>query len=645
MDEAMGYPYEEGGQAVMERGGQSAMQASVTTIARQPSAEQVLVSACGRTCSVEMQNARSVVDLQASLQRTLQMEGQAFHICDINGSLLSTDMQVQDAIAQGLTPLCATLPDKSLHHLENRREELAQMQWKLVRDQMTQGNNQVTQLTRQMSELQYQVQALQRESQQALDQCRQEFAKAVDMERSSFKADIQSVQEGVNGAVLLINGERSKRELSVQGFEKHIHGVCDMLDGERASRRQDLAMHMSVMQELRTSQDAEKSSRTDLQAMVMDLERKFTSLAETVNASSRDQAENLMRVQNEASVSLSEILGRFGEIEDRSAAIENSLAETTSWATGSLDKLGERHERLSQATETMRLSSQRLEGSIANCLERINEQENLVRQYDGETRDLLARERQIRDDQVRRSSQTFSSEYLKQITEVEKRLTSRLERESAEREKNFQGMIDEVAKIVEDRKLFRDQTITKTVNLVTNASQGTLGPNASQPSSPRAGRSGTWAAGDSTWASAQGSYQPVASEMVASVPLQVVGSVHEKAQPINSGPSITSPDRIFSPGAQSNPVAPVRSVSPMKGGTLTQATVQALSGSSLPFTGGSQTLPIGTSIPINAAVGMRPASNPGSVRAPLGAAPLSARVLSGPARVSPAVSSPRGIIM
>lgn len=74
----MGYPYEEGGQAVMERGGQSAMQASVTTIARQPSAEQVLVSACGRTCSVEMQNARSVVDLQASLQRTLQMEGQAF---------------------------------------------------------------------------------------------------------------------------------------------------------------------------------------------------------------------------------------------------------------------------------------------------------------------------------------------------------------------------------------------------------------------------------------------------------------------------------------------------------------------------------------------------------------------------------------
>merc|ERR1719321_157018 len=131
------------------------------------------------------------------------------------------------------------------------------------------------------------MQSLQRECSTAVDQLKGEMSRAVEVERVTSKAELQPIQEAVNGAVLLINGERSKRELSVQGFEKHIHGVCDMLDGERASRRQDLAMHMSVMQELRTSQDAEKSARTDLQALVMDLERKFTSLAETVNASSR----------------------------------------------------------------------------------------------------------------------------------------------------------------------------------------------------------------------------------------------------------------------------------------------------------------------------------------------------------------------
>merc|ERR1719313_2184581 len=139
------------------------------------------------------------------------------------------------------------------------------------------------------------------------------------------------------------------------------------------------------------------------------------------------------------------------------------MNEITAWTTSSLDKMTERHERVSQATETLRLGNKHYEGSIANSLERINELEYLVRQYDTETRDQMAKEKQVRDDQVRRASQVFTNESLKQITELEKRLTVRLERESAEREKNFATMIDEVTKIIEDRKLFRDQTITKII--------------------------------------------------------------------------------------------------------------------------------------------------------------------------------------
>jgi len=94
----------------------------------------------------------------------------------------------------------------------------------------------------------------------------------------------------------------------------------------------------------------------------------------------------------------------------------------------------------------------------------VRDLENMVRQYDSDTRDGLSKEKTVREDQVRRTSQVFTNESLKQITELEKRLTIRLERESAEREKNFQSMIDEVTKIVDDRRLFRDQTITKTVS-------------------------------------------------------------------------------------------------------------------------------------------------------------------------------------
>lgn len=435
----------------------------VTTIVRQQTGDQLLISACGRTCSIDMHHSHSIVELQAALQRTLQMEGQAFHICDINGQLLSTDMQVQDAISQGLTPLCATLPDKSLHHLENRREELAQMQWKLVRDQMTQSANQVTQLSRQMSEAQFQIQALQRDAVSNMDHFRQELTKALEGERFTTKSELQPVEEAINGAVLLLNGERSKRELSVQGFEKHIHGVCDMIDGERVARRQDLAMHMTVMQELRSALDTERYARQEMEEMLQDTKRNNTKFQEDVSTSLREQAAKLQQVQADAGVSAGDLATRLSEVEDRSAAIEANLAETTSWSTQSFDKLGERHERVSQAVETMRLSCKHHEGSIANAIERVNELEILIRQYDTEVREQVTKERTVRDDQVRRVQQVLASENLKMVTEVEKRLTVRLERESAEREKNFQSMIDEVTRIVEDRKLFRDQTITKTV--------------------------------------------------------------------------------------------------------------------------------------------------------------------------------------
>jgi hypothetical protein len=442
----------------------------VTTIVRQAAGDPLLVSAWGRTCSIDMQFANSMMDLQAALQRTLQMEGQAFHICDINGELLSTDMQVQDAIAQGLTPLAAMLPDKSLHHLENRREELAQMQWKLVRDQMKHGDDAVKSLNRQVTELQLQLKALRTEMSSNLDRIRGDTAKALDFERTASKAELLPVQEAVNGAVLLINGERSKRELSVQGFEKHIHGVCDMLDGERTSRRQDMAMHTSVLQELRANMESERAHREALEEQVKEMMRYNEKWQLDTSANISAQAGRIQTVQADQTASLTDISARFLETEDRSSAIENSISETTTWTTESLDKLGKRIEGANQSSETLRFGAKSMEGGIANCLERLNEMENVIRQHRTEVDDWMKQEQSIRGDQVRRSGQMATSEQRQQIAEIEKRISVRIEQESAEREKNYQTLIEEVSRVVDDRKLFRDQTITKTVTLASAGS-------------------------------------------------------------------------------------------------------------------------------------------------------------------------------
>lgn len=582
----------------------------VTTIVRQSTGDQLLISACGRTCSIDMQYSRSIVELQAALQRTLQMEGQAFHICDINGALLSSDMQVQDAISQGLTPLCATLPDKSLHHLENRREEIAQMQWKLVRDQMQQGSNQVTQLSRQISELQFQVQATQREATTAVDSMRQELHKALELERVTTKAEMQPVEEAVNGAVLLLNGERSKRELSVQGFEKHIHGVCDMLDGERAARRQDLNMHMSVMQELRGLLDTERYAREQLEETVADLKRSMSESSKNLASAIQDQTVKIQNISTDTSLSAADLTARFTELEDRSTAIESSLAEATSWSTVSFDKLGERCERVSQTVETMRLNGKTYEGSIASSLERVTDLETMIRQYDSEVREIYLKERQVRDDQVRRVQQVFSSDFLKQITEVEKRLTVRLERESAEREKNFSSMIDEVTKIVEDRKLFRDQTITKTI-----AGSAKITGGLSVTASP------TGFDADAGLSASNFSYQPSDGATFAG------DAPHERYAPARASGNLGGSIRSSTSGG------PPRSATPTQARVISTASPVG----SLSVPGGSLLLPKGA---VTQTFDGQATSQPGSIRSPLGATsqPGSARGLALVTAASPASS-------
>jgi hypothetical protein len=423
--------------------------------------EQLLVSACGRTCQVDYASAISLERLQLFLQRTLQMDGQEFQVCDINGNILTTDAQVQEVIAQGLTPLCATLPDKSLHQLENRREEIAQMQWKLVRDQITNSGHQFSSLARQLSELQLQFQTFQREVQTSFETMQSDTVRALQEERQATKSETYSLQEGVNGVAVLINAERNKRELAVQGFEKHIHGVCDMIDNERIARRQELSAQTSTMDEFKVFAESEKTSREKTDKYVGDIKAELWQLKEDVIASTHDLREQIERVRDLEHSAGFDILARFTQIEDRYTSLESSVDSVSNFCTQSVDNLAERQERISQSSETLRLSFKSLEGAV----ERIKEMENSVKQNYAGIHERFGQEKTAREDALRRISQTATSDARKMMGDLEKRLTIRLERESADREKNFKTMIDEVSNIVDDRKLFRDQLITKTIKV------------------------------------------------------------------------------------------------------------------------------------------------------------------------------------
>merc|ERR1719171_3231465 len=110
------------------------------------------------------------------------MEGQLFHFFDVNGNALETDEQVVEAIAKNQTPLCATLTDASIHYIENRREELAQMQWKLVRDQMTGATGKIAALARQVTEMQNQMENFKTETLTLVERTKTELVGKIETE-------------------------------------------------------------------------------------------------------------------------------------------------------------------------------------------------------------------------------------------------------------------------------------------------------------------------------------------------------------------------------------------------------------------------------------------------------------------------------
>merc|ERR1719460_150369 len=88
------------------------------------------------------------------------MESHSFCFWDANGRELPNDYEICDSIDRGSIPIQATLVGHAVHDIELQREELAQMQWKVMRDQFT--------------ALSIQLQAVRRQSNECYEQMKQQ---------------------------------------------------------------------------------------------------------------------------------------------------------------------------------------------------------------------------------------------------------------------------------------------------------------------------------------------------------------------------------------------------------------------------------------------------------------------------------------
>jgi len=432
------------------------------------SSGQLLVSACGRTLSMDMQCARSVMELQNALQAQLQMESQSFNFFDVNGNTLSTDSEIREAIGKGLVPICATLTDASIHFIENRREELAQMQWKLVRDQMTAAGGKLVAMQRQSAEVEAQLHQYRQESTSLIDRVHKEALRAVESERDVAHCELRQLSERVNAVAQLVQSERQKRDVALQGLEKQFTGLRDLLDKERDSRRQELIIHSSVVQELRQQLDAERSERealkdkhvfdihtvmekaeafqTHFTSMIHDERSEATNRADSWQKSFQAQGRDFQRVRVDMENMAQDMKVRFLRVEERCTGLENRVAEITTRQAASVDRLVERHERVSQVVESLRLEEKQNKDQVQMALTRMKELQTSLEETEETAHKLVLQERQGRADQVRSAQLALITTHKKEISELEEKIADRLERESSERERHVQAIYEEVGR-------------------------------------------------------------------------------------------------------------------------------------------------------------------------------------------------------
>jgi hypothetical protein len=427
---------------------------------------QLMISACGRTVAVDAGLSSSLLSLQTALQGALQMDGQLFHFFDVHGSSLETDKEVQEACAQGRVPLCATLTDASIHFIENRREELAQMQWKLVRDQLTGTTGKIASLSRLVKELEANLDTLRSESASMIERGKQEVFKAIEAEREITNTEIRQIYERMTGIGQLINSERTKREIGIQNQDKNVQALRDLHEAERASRKQDWDTHTSHVSDIRNMMESERSAREAFQDMhtmsVHGLQDRFDGVTRHHAEMIQDHSAELKRshevlldqvqgVNNHAKdlhtrhdSILSEANARFCEIEDRCRSIESKVAEAASRQAASFDKLCERHEKVSQAVVALNAEEKLHKGQMQSTLERVKSLEAKLIVCDGDTRDLVLKERERNEGQVMRFHQTLQAQQEKRIGELEKNLGQRMELASKEREQHVNEIFDDL---------------------------------------------------------------------------------------------------------------------------------------------------------------------------------------------------------
>lgn len=416
--------------------------------------KDVPVTVCGRLCPVK--NFDSVGSLQKELQSVLGVQEEDFDICDSSGQRICTDQQLESAISGQRLPLQAGLSDASVHLIENRREELAQMQWKVIRDKMQSYSADLLQLTRQMSDLQQQFEMQGKEHDSKLEVFRGDVNKQMAQGRSSLEATMVSLSERVQSFTNLVNGEKNKREHASKALENQLQELRKVLDQERHERLQEASRHVEMLKECkvkceaqqRALEAAEQQRSADMQSLKVELARAardwmhtaserldaFSASLEDTRRELRGHGEMSKQALNRSQEAY-DLARKIHDMEVKGHQLDVRLSQTAKNFSERQQSITERQEQIWELFEGVRADKQSLETKTEGLLQQVQDLRSLIAKSEQAGEKLVEKETSTLRDELASLLANVTADHNKQISDLDTRCSERFERESRLREK------------------------------------------------------------------------------------------------------------------------------------------------------------------------------------------------------------------
>lgn len=427
----------------------------------------VPVKVCGQELEASWTLSEGPPSLEALsklVEQGIGIQQDWIQLYDRNGNKLLTNEEVSRAITDGLTPIYGAISDHSVHNFEQRENEFAHMQWKVMRDQFAVLSLQVAHTQQQLKNLQEDIPAKDAEQVRRIDLLANKMTDGINVVQSCQSSCtrteelVDKLTDNVQRVMLKIDEETAKRDSIMQEVEFKIERMNSSNQNETNRLTEAFDSCVNLLQE------ADKQISQDVHALefkiqaARDLANSHHEEAMKIFAEARtlttraisDAGSSLLKeAQEDAEKRVHELANTIAKFETRIVKSECLASDTANrWLTSN-EQLKGQYNSLLQGIEQCRLQSRVNQASIQEVRDKVELHKETIQKETMVLKDSQECERRDRQEQIKSMQQSFDGILKSTLGELESRLVSRVDREADARRESIVQVLDDIGAAIE----------------------------------------------------------------------------------------------------------------------------------------------------------------------------------------------------